>query len=43
MGDQKSSRNGKYNFQLALHRSKNDAEIKIIDMMRDQVLEQLFW
>lgn len=43
MGDQKSSRNRKYSFQLALHRWKNNVEIQIIDMMHDQVLQQLFW
>lgn len=46
MEDQKRSRNKKTPltyFQLTLQRAKNNAEIKIIDMMHDQVLDHFFW
>lgn len=46
MEDQKRSRNKKTPltyFQLTLQRAKNNVEIKIIDMMHDQVLDHFFW
>lgn len=46
MEDQKRSRNKKNPltyFQLTLQRAKNNVEIKIIDMMHDQVLDHFFW
>lgn len=30
-------------FQLTLHRAKNNAEIKVIDMMHEEVLDHFFW